>query len=74
MRVDFDGNAVLRAGFQYFFDVDFVSRAALKLAACHMPDDRRVRVSNCAEYSFRLLLLRHLEAAMHACDDEIELF
>src|SRR6188508_1213620 len=71
MRVGFDGNAILRASFQNFFDVDFVAGTPLELTTRHMPYDCRMRVFDCLEYPFRLLFFRQLEAAVHTCDDEI---
>ena len=39
-----------------------------------MPDDRRMRILDRLEKALRLFLFRQLEAAMDACNHEIELF
>ena len=64
--------AVFRARPKDPIDVDFVAGAALQLASCHMADDRRMRIFDRRHESLRLFLLWHLEAAMYARDNEVE--
>src|SRR4051812_41527033 len=73
MRVDFDGDAVLAASLEDLVDIDVIARTALKLATCHVTDDRRVSVFNGLQNSLGLFYLRQFEAAMDARDNEIEL-
>jgi len=74
MRVDLDGDAVLRAGLEYLVDVDLIAEAPLQLASGHMPDDCRMRILDRSQYALGLLFFRQLEAAMDACNDKIEVF
>src|SRR6188768_4076413 len=39
VRVYFDGDPILPAGFENFIDVDVIARTALKLPACHVADN-----------------------------------
>ena len=72
MSVYLNRDAEFGAGFQYFVDVDLIARAALKLATGHVAQDCSVRIPDCFKYPVRLLLLRHLETAVHARNDEVE--
>ena len=64
MRVDLDGDAVLRAGLEYLVDLDLIAGAPLQLASGHMPDDCRMRILDRSQDALGLFLFRQLEAAM----------
>ena len=46
VRVDFNGDASLGAGFQNSVDVDFISGAPGELTPGHMAQDGRIRIFN----------------------------
>jgi hypothetical protein len=72
MRVDLDGHAVLGAGAQHLLDVDVVARSPEQLSACHVADDRGVRIRDCPQEAVGLSLPVQLEAAVDARHDEVE--
>ena len=72
VRVDFNGNTVLRACGKNSLDVDVVARAAQELPPGHMPKDRGVRICDGADDALCLRLAIHLELPVDACDDEIK--
>ncbi len=63
---------MLGASFQNSVDVDFISGAALQLAACHMADNCRIGIFDCFEDAVCLFLLGHFETAVNARDNEVE--
>jgi hypothetical protein len=61
MRVDFDRNSILGAGFQDLINIDLVAGTALQLAPGHVTDNGRMRILKGLEDTIGLILLKHLE-------------
>ena len=72
MCIDLDHDIVLRTSAKYLLDIDFVSRAALKLAAGHVTDDRGEGIGDRPQQAVGLGFSIHLEPAVDAGDYEVE--
>ena len=71
--VDFDSYAVSPASGKDALDIDFISGAAEKLPSCHVSEDGRIRILDCARNTRRLRFTIKREPAVHARDYKIEL-
>ena len=72
MGVDFDGDTVVRAGFQDALHIDLVAWTPQKLASGDVAENGGVGILDRLEDAGCLFFLAHPEFTVHAGDDEIE--
>jgi hypothetical protein len=72
MCVDLDGNVVPGACAQYLLDVNIVARAALKLSARNVAEDRRIWIRNGPQQQFGLRIV--IELVEGAVGEDVALY
>ena len=72
VRIDFNGDAVLRACLENFFDIDLIAWRPQQLASGHVAEHGDKRVPHRAQDALCLRRALQAELSVDTCDEEIE--